>query len=111
MSQAPVPVIGLLARQFEVHRARAGNPAYGFMFPGSEGNPINLDALARDVIAPLATHIQVVRRGWHCDAIYACVAAFAVKMPLKLSRYCRKTRIHNTEATRAGAMVPGDIVR
>ena len=31
--------------------------------------------------------------------------AFALKMPLKLSRYCRKTRIHNTQATRAGAMV------
>jgi hypothetical protein len=46
-----------------------------------------------------------------CDAIYSCVAAFALKMPLKLSRYCRKTKIHNTEATRAGAMVPGDIVR
>jgi hypothetical protein len=42
---------------------------------------------------------------------YACVAAFALKMPLKLSRYCRKTRIHNTQATRAGAMVLGDIVR
>jgi DNA invertase Pin-like site-specific DNA recombinase len=47
--------------------------------------------------------------GW--DVIYACVAAFALKMPLKLSRYCRKTRIHNTQATSAGAMVPGDIVR
>src|ERR1700747_63839 len=46
-----------------------------------------------------------------CDAIYSCVAAFALKMPLKLSRYCRKTKIHNTQATRAGAMVPGDIVR
>src|SRR5579862_9290152 len=46
----------------------------------------------------------------HCDAIYSCVAALALKMPLKLSRYCRKTRIHNTQATRAGAMVPGDIV-
>ena len=47
----------------------------------------------------------------YCDAVYACVAAFALKMPLKLSRYWRKTRIHNTQATRAGAMVPGDIVR
>ena len=47
----------------------------------------------------------------YSDAIYACIAAFALKMPLKLSRYCRKTRIHNTQATRAGAMVPGDIVR
>src|SRR5579864_6531617 len=46
-----------------------------------------------------------------CDAVYACVAPFALKIPLKLSRYCRKTRIHNTQATRAGAMVSGDIVR
>src|SRR5579871_391177 len=47
----------------------------------------------------------------YCDAIHACVAALALKMPLKLSRYCRKTRIHNTQATSAGAIVPGDIVR
>src|SRR5579864_4661401 len=47
----------------------------------------------------------------YCDAIYACVAAFALKMPLKLSRYCRKTRIHNTHAISAGAMLLGDIVR
>jgi hypothetical protein len=46
-----------------------------------------------------------------CEAIYACVAGFALKMPLKLSRYCRKTRIHNTQATSAGAMLPGAIVR
>jgi hypothetical protein len=44
-------------------------------------------------------------------ASYACVAGFALKMPAKLSRYCRKTRIHNTQATSAGAMVPGAIVR
>src|SRR5579864_385420 len=47
----------------------------------------------------------------YCDAIYACVAAFALKMPLKLSRYCRKTRIHNTHAISAGAMLLGAIVR
>jgi hypothetical protein len=47
----------------------------------------------------------------YCEAIYACVAGFVLKMPLKLSRYCRKTRIHNTLATSAGAMLPGAIVR
>ena len=47
----------------------------------------------------------------YCEAIYACVAGFVLKMPLKLSRYCRKTRIHNTQATSAGAMLPGAIVR
>ena len=43
--------------------------------------------------------------------IYRCVAGFALKMPLKFSRYCRKTRIHNTQATSAGAMPSGAIVR
>jgi hypothetical protein len=47
----------------------------------------------------------------YCEAIYACVAGFTLKMRLKLSRYCRKTRIHNTQATSAGAMLPGAIVR
>jgi hypothetical protein len=45
------------------------------------------------------------------EAIYAWVAGFALKMPLKLSRYRRKTRTHNTQATSAGAMLPGAIVR
>src|ERR1700675_4690598 len=45
------------------------------------------------------------------ETIYACVAGFALKMPLKLSRYCRKTRIHNTQATSAGAMLPGASAR
>ena len=42
---------------------------------------------------------------------YACVAGFPLKIPLNLSRYCRKTRIHNPQATSAGAMLPGAIVR
>ena len=46
-----------------------------------------------------------------CEAIYACVAGLALKMPLKLSRYCRKTSTHSTEATSAGAMLDGAIVR
>jgi hypothetical protein len=44
------------------------------------------------------------------ETIYARVAGFAVKMPLKLSRYCRKTSTHNMQATSAGAMVLGDMV-
>ena len=46
------------------------------------------------------------------NAIYACVAGLALKMPLKLSRYCRKTRIHST-AGRPGRerCSPGAIVR
>jgi hypothetical protein len=38
---------------------------------------------------------------------YICVVGFAVKMLLKLSRYRRKTSIHSTQATRAGAMLAG----
>src|SRR6202008_3543606 len=79
--------------------------------------PRSLKTLTERALAPfecriadhaLSTQVPFLS---YCDAIYACVAAFALKMPLKFSRYCRKTRIHNTQATRAGAMVPGDIVR
>ena len=35
----------------------------------------------------------------------------ALKILLKLERYCRKTRIHNTQATSAGGILAGAIVR
>src|SRR6476620_4688220 len=84
--------------------------------PSEINSPLTQNAAERAVapfewrIADHALSTQVPFLSY-CDAIYACVAAFALKIPLKLSRYCRKTRIHNTQATRAGAMVPGDIVR
>jgi len=51
-SKAPVPVIFQLSERFELHRELSGNPEIGLMFPSPLGTPINLDALAEDVIRP-----------------------------------------------------------
>jgi integrase len=64
-SKAPVPVIALLAERLKVHRALSGNPGNGLMFVSPIGLPVNLDALARDVIAPALTKAQLCWHGWH----------------------------------------------
>jgi integrase len=64
-SRAPVPIIQQLARRLDVHRRLSGNPAKGPMFPSPLGKPINLDALASEVIVPLVTKVGVHWHGWH----------------------------------------------
>jgi integrase len=64
-SKAPVPVIAQLARQLDLHRHLSGNPANGLMFPSPAGKPINLDALAADVIVPALTQAGMQWHGWH----------------------------------------------
>ena len=64
-SKAPVPVISQLAKRLEMHRALSGNPATGLMFPSPAGKPINLDALAADVIVPLIRKAGIEWHGWH----------------------------------------------
>jgi integrase len=64
-SKAPVPVIAQLARRLDLHRCVSGNPTRGLMFPSPMGKPINLDALARDVIVPLVTKAGIRWHGWH----------------------------------------------
>jgi integrase len=49
---APVPVISHLAERLRLHRELSGNPIKGLIFRSPIGKPINLDALARDVIRP-----------------------------------------------------------
>jgi integrase len=64
-SKAPIPVITQLARRLDWHRCISGIPANGLMFPSPLGKPINLDALAADVIVPLATKAGIQWHGWH----------------------------------------------
>ena len=64
-SKAPVPVIAQLARLLDSHRCSSGNPANGLMFVSPVGKPVNLDALAADIIVPLVTQAGVRWRGWH----------------------------------------------
>jgi integrase len=64
-SKAPVPVIAQLARRLDWYRQVSGSPANGLMFLGPVGKPINLDALAADVIVPVLTKAGVRWHGWH----------------------------------------------
>src|ERR1700758_3282237 len=75
------------------------------MSPPSETNSPSLKTLAEGAVAPFDCPIadQYLTRGGTVPPILRrnlpCAAAFALKIPLKLSRYCKKTRIHNTQAT------------
>jgi integrase len=64
-SRATVPVVAQLARRLDSHRCLSGNPANGLIFPSPAGKPINLDALAANVIVPLVTKAGVPWHGWH----------------------------------------------
>jgi integrase len=68
-SKAPVPVIPQLAARLNLHRNAAGNPASGLMFPAEYNknliSPLDLDALARNVIKPTLVKAKVTWHGWH----------------------------------------------
>jgi integrase len=64
-SRAPVPIIRQLAERLNWHRELLGNPKSGLMFQSPAANPINLDALARDVIRPALKKCGVEWHGWH----------------------------------------------
>ena len=64
-SRAPVPVIGRLAQMLELHRRLSGSPANGLIFPSPQGKPINMDALARNVIVPTFGRAGLQWHGWH----------------------------------------------
>jgi len=58
-------VIAQLAHRLDMHRALSGNPGTGVMFSTQEGRPIDLDALARDVIRPTVQVHGLQWHGWH----------------------------------------------
>jgi integrase len=61
-SRAPIPVVRQLADALEAHRLRAGKLAQADLpiFQAGNGQPLNLDNLARRVIAPVSAW-----HGWH----------------------------------------------
>jgi len=59
-SKAPIPVIAQLADRLN----RLRQPS-GLIFQSASGAPINLDALARNVITPTLAGHGLVWRGWH----------------------------------------------
>ena len=58
-------MIAQLAKRLECRRTLSGSPANGLMFPGQAGKPIDLDALAAEVILPAFTKAGIRWQGWH----------------------------------------------
>ena len=71
-SAKAVPVIRQLAEILNAYRISMGNPATGVMFHSGDGNPMDLDKLARRVIYPLVRNIGFGMvwlawvPAWHC---------------------------------------------
>ena len=52
-SKVPVPIIGILAKRLEEHRASCGNPRTGPMITNSLKNALDLNDLYRRIIKPI----------------------------------------------------------
>lgn len=64
-SKAPIPVIAQLKAMLDRHKTACGNPSKGFIFANAEGDAMNLEALARDVIRPALKGSALEWHGWH----------------------------------------------
>jgi integrase len=64
-SKAAIPVIAPLKVLVERHRARCGNVQRGFIFANEQCKPMNLEALAADVIRPALEKAKLPWYGWH----------------------------------------------
>jgi len=64
-SQGTIPVIAPLRVLLDRHRARCGNPTNGFIFSNGRGQPMNLEALAIDVVRPALEKAGLHWQGWH----------------------------------------------
>jgi Phage integrase family len=64
-NKCAIPVIGQLKLLLDQHRERCGRPRKGFILANELGNPMNLEALAVDVIRPALQKAKLAWRGWH----------------------------------------------
>jgi integrase len=64
-SKAPVPIIGMLAKRLEQHRAACGNPTSGPIFANSVGKPLALNNLHRRTLKPIFQAAGIEWHGWH----------------------------------------------
>ena len=64
-SKGAIPVIAPLKVLLDRHRARCGDQQHGFIFSNELGKPMNLEALAVDVIRPALKRARLPWYGWH----------------------------------------------
>jgi Phage integrase family len=64
-SKGTIPVIAQLKLFLDRHRAHSGHPSRGYIFQNPCGKPLNLDALATEVIRPALGAEKIPWHGWH----------------------------------------------
>jgi integrase len=64
-SEGTIPVIAPLRVLLDRHRASCGGPTRGFIFSSAKGQPMNLEALAIDVVRPVLEKASLNWHGWH----------------------------------------------
>ena len=64
-SKAAIPVITQLKQRLDQHWERCGKPRSGFIFSNELGDPMNLEALAVDVVRPALEKNSLEWHGWH----------------------------------------------
>ena len=64
-SKGAIPVIAQLKLRLDQHWERCGKPRTGFIFCSELGNPMNLEALALDVVRPALEKANLSWHGWH----------------------------------------------
>jgi len=64
-SKGTIPVIAQLKLFLDRHRVHSGHPSQGYIFRNPCGKPLNLDALAREVIRPALEAEKIPWHGWH----------------------------------------------
>lgn len=64
-SKAPVPIIGMLSKRLQAHRAECGNPTSGPIFANSVGKPLALNNLHRRTLKPIFQAAGIEWHGWH----------------------------------------------
>jgi len=64
-SKGTIPVIAQLKLFLDRHRVHSGYPSQGYVFQNPYGKPLNLDALAREVIRPALEAEKIPWHGWH----------------------------------------------
>jgi len=64
-SKGTIPVIAPLRTFLERHWIRCGRPDRGFIFSNERQEPMNLEAMASDVIRPILQNAKLPWYGWH----------------------------------------------
>ena len=64
-SKGAIPVIAPLKVLLDQHWETCGKPRFGFIFSNLSGDPMNLEALAVDVVRPALEKNNLKWHGWH----------------------------------------------